>query len=177
MSPGYLVATPGPLSTTAYSDNADITVTPLLGNGTGSFFVARHTDYASTATTSYKLKLPTSAGTVTLPQTGGSLSLHGRDSKVHVVDYPVGDFSLLYSTAEIFTWKKFGDGTALVMYGGPGETHEFAVKGNGHASRVEGDGLTMTRMKNTSAAVVRWKTSPKRQVVQIGGLAVYMLGG
>ncbi|POR33267.1 Beta-galactosidase [Tolypocladium paradoxum] len=174
VSPGYLVATPGPLSTTVYSDNADITVTPLLGNGTGSFFVARHSDYASTASTSYKLKLPTSAGTITVPQSGGVLSLHGRDSKVHVVDYPVGDYSLLYSTAEIFTWKEFGDRTVLVMYGGPDETHEFAFKGDGHVSRVEGDNYSMQTMDNLTV-VVQWKTSPERQVVQIGDLAVYMV--
>ena len=176
VSPGYLLATPGTLSTTDYSDNADITVTPLLGNGTGNFYVARHTDYSSTASTSYRLKVSTSAGPITVPQTGGSLTLNGRDSKVHVVDYPVGDFKLLYSTAEIFTWKKFGDSTVLIMYGGPGETHEFAVDGDAQISRVEGNGFSVMKMESSVAGVVRWTTSPERQVVQIGDLAIYMLG-
>jgi beta-galactosidase len=65
----------------------------------------RHTDYASTATTPYRLTLTnTSAGDITVPLAGGVLSLHGRDSKIHVVDYLVGGVNVLYSTAEILTW-------------------------------------------------------------------------
>lgn len=65
----------------------------------------RHTDYASTASTPYRLILNnTSAGDLAIPLAGGVLALHGRDSKIHVVDYMVGDINLLYSTAEILTW-------------------------------------------------------------------------
>lgn len=50
------------------------------------------------------MSVPTSAGNVTIPQLGSVLTLNGRDSKFHVTDYDVGEFSLLYCTAEIFTW-------------------------------------------------------------------------
>lgn len=52
----------------------------------------------------YKLTLPTSAGTIEIPTLGGSLTLSGKDSKIHVVDYSAGSTTLLYSTGEIFTW-------------------------------------------------------------------------
>lgn len=56
---------------------------------------------------------------------GGSLTLSGRDLEWHVTDYSVGNATLLYSTAEIFTWKQFTDKAVVVVYGGPGELHEL----------------------------------------------------
>jgi hypothetical protein len=63
-----------------------------------------HSDYRSQGSVNYKAKLPTSQGNLTVPQLQGHLTLHGRDSKVMVTDYKVGDFNLLYSSAEVFTW-------------------------------------------------------------------------
>ncbi|KAK5136720.1 hypothetical protein LTR08_002373 [Meristemomyces frigidus] len=43
-------------------------------------------------------------------------------------DYDVGDVSLVYCTADIFTWAVSARGQRLlIVYGGAGETHEFAV--------------------------------------------------
>ncbi|UKZ81132.1 hypothetical protein TrVFT333_008902 [Trichoderma virens FT-333] len=128
VSPGYITTTPGNTTQGVYSDNRDIAITPLLAEESGNFFVVRHANYSSTASTSYTIKLPTSEGEITIPQQGGSLTLNGRDSKFHVTDYPVGNYTLLYSTAEIFTWKAFADKTVLVLYGGADELHEYAVK-------------------------------------------------
>ncbi|KAM5383782.1 hypothetical protein ACJZ2D_001771 [Fusarium nematophilum] len=173
VSPAYSSSTPGNLSTSKYTNNEAIAVTPLTGESDDAFFVVRHADYRSTESTSYKLKLPTSAGQLTIPQLGGSLSLHGRDSKIHVVDYAVGDETILYSTAEVFTWKKFGDKTVLVLYGGPGELHEVAVKKTANLKLVEGDGVKFEKKKN--AGVLQWKTSSSRRVVQAGSLFIYLL--
>lgn len=63
-----------------------------------------HTDYRTRGSVNYKAKIPTSKGKLTLPQLQGHLTLHGRDSKIHVSDYQVGDFNMLYSSAEVFTW-------------------------------------------------------------------------
>lgn len=52
----------------------------------------------------YTLTLPTSSGSLTVPLLGGWLTLNGKDSKVHVVDYIAGSTHLLYSTGEIMTW-------------------------------------------------------------------------
>lgn len=175
-SPSYLVATPGSLSTTGYADTAELTVTPLLGNGTGSYFVVRHTDYTSQKSTSYKLTLPTSAGKVTIPQLGGTLSLNGRDSKVHVADYKVAGTNILYSTAEVFTWKKFADGKVLVLYGGPGEHHEFAISSTSDVKIVEGSKSGIESKNISGAVVVAWDVSATRRIVQIDDLKVLLLG-
>lgn len=174
VSPSYATATPGNLSTSKYTDNEAIAVTPLTTEKEGSFFVVRHSDFTSTESSSYKLKLPTSAGTLTVPQLGGSLSLNGRDSKIHVTDYAVGEDTILYSTAEVLTWKKFGDKTVLVLYGGPDELHEVAIKGKSSFKVVEGSGVKSDNKKNVG--VLQWKTSSSRRVVQRGSLFVYLLG-
>lgn len=174
VSPGYLVTSAANSSSTGvYNTNTDILTTPLLGSN-GSFFVVRHSDYTSQASSNYTLSLPTSAGTVSIPQLGGSLSLNGRDSKVHVTDYPVGDSKLLYSTAEIFTWQVFDNKTVLIVYGGPNELHELAILGAASGTVVEGDGVTI--QQTNGSVVAQWQTSPDRRIVQIGGLFIYILG-
>lgn len=181
MSPGYLAATPEPATTGEYGVGGGVVVTPLLGGGGGgggSFFVVRHGDYARTRPANYTLRLPTSASRLAVPQTGGALTLSGRDSKVHVVDYPVGAaHTLLYSTAEVLTWQAGPAATVLVLYAGPGEAHEFAVKGRlRRLRRLEGDGAYALRTVADAALAVRWEASPRRQVVAVGDLVVYLLG-
>ncbi|KAJ4147183.1 hypothetical protein LMH87_001723 [Akanthomyces muscarius] len=172
-SPSYLLTTPGALSTTAYTDNPNIAVTPLQSNGTGDFYVVRHSDYQLTASASYKLHLPTSNGTLTVPQTGGSLTLPGRDTKIHVTDYPVGNYTMHYCTAEIFTWQKTGDQTILVLYGGLGEFHELAFQESHKVTQVEGNKVqTSASYVNT---VISWTVETKRQVIQINDLTIYLL--
>ena len=100
--------------------------------------------------------------------------MSGRDSKIHVTDYAVGNHTLLYSTAEIFTWQKFEDKTLVVLYGGPGELHEFAIKDASRLSHVEGPNVKYASAD--SSVVVQFETAPERQVIQFGDLAIYMLG-
>lgn len=174
MSPGYLTAAAATSATTGiYNTNADIVTTPVIGSN-GSFFIVRHSDYTSEASTNYTLSLPTSAGNISIPQLGGSLTLNGRDSKVHLTDYPVGNSSLLYSTAEVFAWKVFENQTVLVVYGGPNELHELAVAGIATGSLVEGDGVTI--QTSNSSVILQWTTSTDRRIVQVGDLYIYILG-
>ena len=122
--------------------------------------------YNSMRSIPYKLKLPTSAGNITIPQLGGTLSLHGRDSKIHVTDFEAGGYNILYSSAEIFTWKKHGTRTTLVVYGGPNERHELAVSNTSGATAVEGSGIKFSnRNKNT---ILHWESKPERRVVRVG---------
>ncbi|QPG96206.1 hypothetical protein C2857_003537 [Epichloe festucae Fl1] len=177
VSPGYITASVGPASTSQYSDNAGITITPLTGNKTGNFFIARQADYTATGTVSYTLKLPTSNGTLTIPQRGGALSLHGRDSKIHLTDYPVGDYTLLYTTAEVFTWKKNAGKTVLILYGGPDELHEFAINTNSPAAAkvMRFQGSSISSHAESLFTIVQWQTGPKRQFVELGDLAIHLL--
>ncbi|KAM0542864.1 hypothetical protein ACHAPJ_012587 [Fusarium lateritium] len=173
VSPAYATSEPSNFTTTKYTDNKKIAVTALTTKKDDAFYVVRHADYRTTDPASYKLKVPTSAGTLTIPQLGGSLALTRRDSKIHVVDYPVGKYKLLYSTAEVFTWKKFGDKIVLVLYGGPNELHEVAIKNESKLKVVEGDGVKIDKKKN--AGVFQFKTSSTRRVVQAGNLYIYLL--
>lgn len=116
---------------------------------------------------------PTSKGILAIPQLGGSLTLSGRDSKWHVTDYSVGNDTLLYSTAEIFTWKKFTDKTVVVIYGGPGELHELAILTSTFAKTVEGSGVNAKTAGGTT--ILNWQTSATRRVVQVGDLFIYIL--
>ncbi|KAK6435536.1 hypothetical protein LTR95_008279 [Oleoguttula sp. CCFEE 5521] len=157
----------------SYTGNPALTVTATFSDVT-KFFVIRQANYSSVADVSYQITLPTSKGNITIPQWGGQLTLHGRDSKFHVTDYDVGGVSLLYSTAEIFTWKQYGSKRVLVVYGGPNEQHEVAVSNGGRARVVEGSGIKST-IKN-GATVLGFQTSPTRRVVQLGcDLDVYIL--
>jgi hypothetical protein len=147
-----------------------------LRTNSTSFFVVRHGELASDDTVLYKLKVPTSIGDLKIPQLGGSLSLRGRDSKIHVVDYDVGGINLIYSSAEVFSWKKSGSKSVLVLYGGEAETHEFAVPGSlGLPSKVEGSGLAVRRPTST-ATIINWAVNPSRRVVHFGNnLEVHLL--
>ncbi|KAI0180576.1 glycoside hydrolase family 35 protein [Hypoxylon sp. FL1284] len=179
-SPDYLTAVPGSSSTSVYSNNSDITVTPLLANSTdnASFFIVRHTNYSSLASTQYRVKLPTSQGEITVPQTNGTLSLNGRDSKMMVTDYDVQGFRLLYSTADIFTHVKQGDDTILIMYAGAGEYNEFVVHAPGsQVSKIKGGSSYAVKSDNsTGFTLVHWVASPEDSIIKIGdGLYVYLL--
>jgi hypothetical protein len=175
VSPAYLTATAGTGDSTTYTSTSDLTVTAVVGNGTTTkFFVLRHSAYENTASTKYTLKLPTSAGTLAIPTLGGNLTLNGRDSKIHVTDYDVGGTNLLYSTAEIFTWKKFTAKTVLILYGGPGELHETAIKSTSSPVNIEGSGVTTKVASGT--VTLQWTTTATRRIVQLGNLYIYILG-
>ncbi|MCJ1312607.1 hypothetical protein MMC25_006281 [Agyrium rufum] len=176
-SPAYLDATVSTYGSNGSFVNTDaILTTQLRSNSTGTgFYIVRQADYASLATTKYKLKnLPTSIGSLTIPQLQGSLELQGRDSKVHVTDYDIGGTTVLYSTAEIFTWQKYGSNTILLVYGGAGETHEIAFKGKTKSTVLEGAGVTKKALNGN--AVLNWQVTPARKVVQISSnVFVYLL--
>ncbi|WYZ39133.1 hypothetical protein EsH8_III_001047 [Colletotrichum jinshuiense] len=173
VSPTYLTARPGNLTVGVYSGTTDLAVTPILGNGTGSFFVVRHSNFSSLATTDYTLRLPTSEGNITVPQSGKLLQLTRRDSKVIVTDYTIGNVTLLYSTAEIFTWKQYQNKTVLVVYGGPEETHEVAIKTTVTPLQLEGPNVDHNFVNRN--LLLTWETSKTRRVIQVGQLFVYIL--
>ncbi|OBT75836.1 hypothetical protein VF21_04385 [Pseudogymnoascus sp. 05NY08] len=173
-SPDYLTAVPTNLSTTLYTDNANLAVTPVISSeAPSSFYIVRHNIYNSTETTTYSLNIVTSAGKLTVPRLGGKLTLNGRDSKVHVTDYNVGGTTLLYSTAEVFTWKKFDSGKVLILYGGPEELHEASIVSTAKPTIVEGKGVTTKSIDGN--VVLQWKTSASRRIIKVGDLSVYIL--
>lgn len=176
VAPAYLT-THADTSGTTYSTSSDVSVIGRLNNKTenGHFFFVRQTQYWSTDSVEYNLTLPTTNGNVSIPQLGGTLSLHGRDSKVHVTDFSVADVNILYSTAEIFTWKSFEDHKILVVYGGDDEIHELAVKGQKARTRTLA-GSDITVEQKDEYVVIQYKPSSKRGVVRVGALTILLLG-
>lgn len=178
VSPSYLTATPGDASTSIYADTSNLTVTPLIGNGNGSasYFVVRHSDYASQASTNYKLTIPTSAGNLTVPQIEEKqLTLNGRDSKIHVVDYNLSGTNILYSTAEVFTWKNFAGDKVLILYGGNGEYHELAVSSGSDISVIEGSTSGIAQQSSGDTIIIGWDVSSTRRIVQVDDLRIFLL--
>jgi hypothetical protein len=169
-----LIASAGNNSVTGvYSSGTDVSVTPVVGNN-GSFYVLRHSDYSSIASTNYTLNLPTSLGTFSIPQLGGALTLNRRDSKIHVTDYPLGGAKLIYSTAEVFTWQKYNGKTVVVVYGGPGELHEMLIQAPASTPKVVGSGVTVSN--STNGVIAQWQTTTDRRILKIGNLHIYILG-
>jgi hypothetical protein len=174
VTPAYLTKSVGAGVNGTFSSNDAIFMTPLYGNGsTTNFYIVRSTDPNSTDTKTYTLKLPTSKGSIVIPQLGGALTLSARDSKWHVTDYDVGGTILLYSTAEIFTWKTAKHYKNLVVYGGPGELHEMSIVTESKAVMIEGSSIRTESANGT--VILNWQTSSTRRVVQVGELYVYIL--
>jgi hypothetical protein len=177
-SPEYLSAVPQNNSHAngSYTGNTNIATTALFGNNT-NFFVLRHAAYDSQSTEKYQISLPTSKGNTTIPQLGGSLSLVGRDSKFHVTDYDVAGLNLLYSTAEIFTWRLFGDKRVLIVYGGPGEVHELAIEQGGQPVVLEGIKDSVKFGNKSDSTVIQYTVGETRTIVMLSsGLYVYLMG-
>ncbi|KAH7363213.1 beta-galactosidase [Plectosphaerella cucumerina] len=158
-------------SSLEFTNNPAITVTPATTDKT-KFYISRHTEYDSIESVSYRLTVKTvDHGDIEIPQVGESLFLNRRDSKIHVSDYAVGDKHLVYSSAEVFTWKKYDDKTILVLYGGPNEHHEVAVEGKGSDSDkvLEGEKVEI-KQSSDGYTIISWDISADvedRKIVKI----------
>ncbi|KAJ4263401.1 hypothetical protein NW762_006220 [Fusarium torreyae] len=128
-------------------------------------YVMRHAFYESREVVPYKWTILTSRGKLNVPF---------QDSKIHVADYDIGGKNLFYSSAEVSTWKKYKDETVLVLYGGPGETHEVALTTKSELETIEGKQPPLT---HSSGGVVRfnWDVSIDRTLFKIGDVLVYLL--
>ncbi|KAI1407154.1 glycoside hydrolase family 35 protein [Hypoxylon sp. FL1857] len=174
VSPSYLTTTPDNGSFGVYTNTSEVVVTPLNGAIT-KYYVVRQADYTSLESIRYSMTLKTSVGNLTIPQLGGALSLNGRDSKIAVSDYPIGMVNLVYSSAELFSWKRYSTRTVLLLYGGAGETHEFALPGElGCPTASEGESFECKLINEL--VVVQWNVEESRQVLYFSaGLEVYLL--
>ena len=82
---------------------------------------------------------------------------------------------MLYSSAEIFTWKQYPGRTVLVLYGGMNETHEAAFIGQTSHELIEGNGITVTTDSNNM--ILNWAVTPQRKIIRVGAsLYIYLLG-
>ncbi|KAJ5011871.1 beta-galactosidase [Colletotrichum sp. SAR 10_99] len=155
VSKAYLTSVPENATTTEFVSTPELQVVPVLSNDT-RFYVLRHVQYDTFERTGYKLTVPTTYG------------------NIHVTDYDVGGVNLVYSSGEIFTWKKYQDKRLLILYGGDGEEHEFAVPSSLGEPTFE-DGVNVTSCEIDRLRLVHWKVQESRQVVHFEGLEVHLL--
>ena len=124
------------------------------------------------------MTVSTSIGNVTLPQLHNTtLSLNGRDSKLHVTDYDVGGINMIYSSAEVLTWARaLGSTRVLVLYGGEDEVHEVAFS-RALSEPVILDGPTSGIIieQQQAAWVIQWRVTATPRVIQIGDLELHLL--
>ena len=81
---------------------------------------------------------------------------------------------MLYSSAEVFTWKSYADRVVLVLYGGLDETHEAAFVGLKNHVLLEGNGVEAS--VKDDVIYLNWAVTTGRKVVKLGGsLYIYLL--
>lgn len=142
------------------------------------------------------MQLPTSIGTLNIPALGGSLTLTGKDSKIHVVDYTAGSTSIVYSTGEILTWyvqcshacrrisyhnlRATIDGQDIILlYGNAGELHETAFKFSTAppAAKVISGSAAITQKALAENTLALQYTTSGQTVIQLGPKTkLYILG-
>ena len=97
----------------------------------------------------FSVEVPTSKGTLSLPQTTGSIALNGRQSKLIITDYPFGAHgSVLFTTASVFFAGTIGSRDVLFLFGDADQSHEFAISLTGSDSRA-----SSSRVRFTSSTV------------------------
>ncbi|CAE7223865.1 unnamed protein product [Rhizoctonia solani] len=123
-------------SSTNYTTNNLISATELRNPDTqAAFYVTIHATSSVTTKDSFQLKVATSAGSLTVPTTG-NITLNGRDSKIIVTDFKVGNATLLYSTAEILSHATLDGKEYLALWLPENESGEFVVKGGSKSQNV-----------------------------------------
>jgi len=142
-------------NSTAYASTPLISISELRNPDTNAaFYVTVHAYSPSTALTPFKLDVSTSEGNLTIPQYGSDIVLNGRESKIIVTDFPVGNQKLVYSTAEILT-VTVQDGKPVVFLWLPaGQSGEFFLSGVRHAQVMKSEGSSNVLFKSTKTGII-----------------------
>ncbi|KAH7102269.1 glycoside hydrolase superfamily [Auriculariales sp. MPI-PUGE-AT-0066] len=147
----------------------------VVGNQT-AFYTVRQADASLITVQKYKLTVKTSAGDVTIPTLGGDLTLNGKDAKIHVVDYLAGSTQLVYSSAEVFTWATIDKQDIVVLYGGAGELHEFAVQYTGEAPTAKVvSGSDIIKQQASNGVLTVQFTANGQTVVDVGAAKFFLV--
>ncbi|KAI0477066.1 family 35 glycosyl hydrolase [Xylariaceae sp. FL0804] len=177
----------------------DLLMTDMESNGTGNavsstdiyswvlrnpdtqagFYVLQHSTSSSRDVTTFSVSLNTSAGTITVP----NVQLNGRQSKIAVTDYRMGNTTLLYSSSDIAAFGIFDNTTVLVLYADAGQTGEFAFKSDqGNVSTYGSTPVnTTSASSNTTLQSAQYSTYTYTQGIGStvlsfsSGLIVYLL--
>src|SRR5579872_2321745 len=132
---GYMLQAVDPITKTdpaseSSATNSSITVTERVNSDTHThFFFLRHVDSTSTSNDTFHLTFSGPDGTYTIPQQPGiAIRLNGRDSKILIAGYNLGDQRLVYSTSELLTQTTIDNRDMVVLYGRAGEGGETVLR-------------------------------------------------
>ncbi|KAF3284641.1 hypothetical protein TWF970_010935 [Orbilia oligospora] len=134
VSPAYLTSTPWQLTESKQIEilkgtrNIVLTVLEDTLDLHTKFYIYRHKYFSKFDPISYRIELKTSIGLITVPKADHKLELQARDSNILLVDYKAGETHIIYSTAELYTWKEIDGVNYIILYGDPNEKHEAAFK-------------------------------------------------
>ncbi|MGW2640635.1 beta-galactosidase [Streptomyces sp. NPDC001348] len=98
------------------------------------FFVVRHSDTRVKDKDETTLSLSGKDGDYPRVPQQGEITVDGRDAKLLVAGYDLGDTRLVYSTSEIMTHARVGDRDVALLYGRGGEAGETVLR---YAERPE----------------------------------------
>lgn len=131
---GYMLQAVTPITATNLTAGATVTnsninvqqrINPTVQT---HFFFLRHNDATSTNNDTFQLTFSSPDGTFTVPQQSGTtLRLNGRDSKVLIANYNFGSQHLVYSTSEMLTQTTINNRDIAVLYGRDGEDGETVL--------------------------------------------------
>jgi beta-galactosidase GanA len=126
---GYFATTVAPLAKTDAAA-APVSANPAVSTGaranpdTGTQFVlVRHTDRASTTDETSTLDWSTPDGRYAVP-----VRVNGRDTKILVAGYDVGDQRLVWSSSELMTHAPIGGQDVALLYGRDGESGSTVLR-------------------------------------------------
>ncbi|PMD43524.1 glycoside hydrolase family 35 protein [Hyaloscypha variabilis F] len=140
---------------TEYTSTTAIFTSELRNpNTNAAFYVTIHSSSPSTDLTPFQLYVSTSAGNLTIPQQAENLVLNGRESKIIVTDFGVGNEKLIYSTAEIFTVSTQDNLPLVFLWLPAGESGEFLLSGVNSSTVLSSDGCSNVKSTKSNKGVL-----------------------
>jgi hypothetical protein len=114
---------------TGYTNNANVMTSELRNPDTNAaFYVTIHANSSLSNPESFRLNVNTSAGALTIPQYAPETVLDGHQSKIICTDFSFGEYSLLYTTAEVLSVAVLGKVSTIAFWVPTGESGEVAFK-------------------------------------------------
>ena len=162
---------------TMYTGNKRISTTELRNPETNAaFYITIHANSSIGTLDSFKLKISTSLGNFSVPQTGGDIVLNGHQSKIVVTDFTFASNTLVYSTAEILTYSVVDGKPTLALWVPTGESGEFYIKGAKSGKVASCKGCSNTGFHaDTNGLLVTFTQAKGMSVLQIGDIRVVVM--
>lgn len=137
------------------------------------FYVTKHTNTTLTSLETFKLKMQTSVGSLTVPQYAPATVINGRQAKILISDFHAGDQNIIYSTAEILAVSIQNGKPLIALWVPTGESGELYLQGvrTGQVAKCAGcanvrfhgaaKGIIVSFMQNAGSTVLEFENGVK----------------